>query len=280
MPDVMTADQLQQIRNWVETYMEGFRAAPGNLPAPIALKLDHTRHVAENAREIARELGWVPEDVHAAEALGWLHDVGRFAQFAEFGHFHDATSVDHGLRSCEIVQAAGLLAMLPADERDGLLESVRHHNAKSIPPTISPAGLPFLKLLRDADKLDIYRVVIEGLKRDGFRELADLWPHIDLDGPVHPRLLREIHTRRDADVVHVLSLADFLLLQAFWIYDLHYEPTRDRIRRRRILETIGSYLPDQPAIREILGHLRTYLQTGAPRESPPNAQPLCTGHEG
>ena len=276
----MNTEQLSQIQSWVEGYVDGFRQAPADLPPPLALKLDHTRHVAKNAREIARELEWAPEDVRMAEALGWLHDVGRFSQFAEFGHLHDATSVNHGLRGFEIVRDSNLLAPLPVVCQNSLLEGIRHHNAKTIPATISPAGLPFLKLIRDADKLDIYRVVIEGLKRDGFRKLADLWPNIDLKGPVHPRLLREIQTRRDVDVVHVRSLADFLLLQAFWIYDLHYEPTRDRIRRRHILETIGSYLPDQPAIREILGQLRAYLQADAPRESPPNAPSICTGHAG
>lgn len=280
MPDAMTADQLRQIRNWVETYAEGFRTAAADLPAPIALKLDHTRHVAENAREIARELGWAPEDVHTAEALGWLHDVGRFIQYAEFGHFHDATSFNHGQRGADVVRDSGLLADLDDESRAGLLDGIRHHNAKTIPADLPAARRRLLELIRDADKLDIYRVVIEGLERDGFRELANLWPHIDLKGPVHPRLLREFQTRRDVDVAHVRSLADFLLLQAFWIYDLHYEPTRDRIRRRHILETIGSYLPDQPAIREILGHLRTYLQADAPREFPPNAPSICTGHAG
>jgi len=276
----MKTEQLNQIQSWVEGYVDGFRQAPADLPLPLALKLDHTRHVAENAREIARELGWTPEDVRMAEALGWLHDVGRFAQFAEFGHFHDATSADHGLRGFEIARGSSLLAPLPDVGRDCLLEGIRHHNAKTIPATISPACLPFLKLIRDADKLDIYRVVIEGLKRDGFRGLADMWPHIDLDGPVNSGLLREIQTQRDVDIVHVRSLADFLLLQAFWIYDLHYEPTRARIRQRRILETIGSYLPDQPNIREILDHLRDYLQVGTGPESQRNPHSIRAGHAG
>ncbi len=106
-------------------------------------------------------------------------------------------------------------------------------------------------------------MVTDGLRRNGFRELADMWPHIDLDGPVNPRLLYEIQTQRDVDIVHVRSLADFLLLQAFWVYDLHYAPTRDRIRRDRVLETLGTYLPDVPAIREILAHLRAFLQADA-----------------
>ncbi len=107
------------------------------MPPPLALKLEHSRRVAENARDIARDLLWSPEDVDLAEALGWLHDVGRFSQFSEFGHFHDTTSVDHGFRGFEIVQAAGLLAHLPENHRRCLMDGVRYHNAKTIPPRSS-----------------------------------------------------------------------------------------------------------------------------------------------
>lgn len=259
----MNTEQLSQIQSWVEGYVDGFRQAPADLPPPLALKLDHTRHVAKNAREIARELEWAPEDVRMAEALGWLHDVGRFSQFAEFGHLHDATSVNHGLRGFEIARDSGILAQLPDGCRTSLLEGIRHHNAKTIPATISAAGLPFLKLIRDADKLDIYRVVAEEIERDGFQELAGLWPHIDLDGPISPRLLNEIRTQRDIDLRHIQSLADFLLLQAFWIYDLHYEPTRVQIRQRRILETLETHLPSDPAVLAVLETIRASLQEEA-----------------
>jgi hypothetical protein len=255
----MKAEQLEQVRMWFEAYADEFRPAAAGLPTALALKREHSRRVAENARDIAGDLLWSPEDLCMAEALGWLHDVGRFTQFAQFGHFHDATSVDHGFRGCEIVQASGILARLPENRRYCLLEGIRHHNAKTIPPSVTTACLPLLKLIRDADKLDIYRVVIEGLARDGFRDLADMLPHIDLKGPVSPSLLQEVRTRHNVDVARIRSLADFLLLQVSWIYDLHYLPTRTIVRRRRILETVGAHLPDDPATRQLLDEIRVYL---------------------
>lgn len=270
----MNPEQLNQIRLWVESYVDGFRPAPAPLPPALALKSDHTRRVAENAREIAQALRWSPEDVHMAEALGWLHDVGRFAQFAEFGHFHDASSVDHGLRGYEIVRDSGVLASLPENRRSGLLDGIRHHNAKTIPATLAPANLPFLKLVRDADKLDIYRVVIDGLTRDGFQDLAGMWPHVDLHGPVSPRLLREIRTQRDVDVAHVQSLADFLVLQAFWVYDLNYAPSRKLVCDRRILESLAAHLPDDPAAREFFDEMQTFLDRDGELDRRSIAQPM------
>jgi putative nucleotidyltransferase with HDIG domain len=257
----MQTDQLQRICDWVEVYA---RAGDGVLPAAVALKLDHTRRVAETARDIARDLDWNPDEVRLAEAIGWLHDIGRFAQFAEFGHFHDATSFNHGHRGAEIVRDSGLLDSLDDESRTTLLDGIRHHNAKRLPEELPPAGLPFLQLIRDADKLDIFHVVAEGLERDGFRELANLWPHIDLDGPVNPLLIREIHARREGDVAHVQSLADFLLLEASWLYDLHFAPSRERARRARVLDTLAARLPGGPDIRAVLDDIRRFLAQDAP----------------
>ena len=256
--------QLDQVRKWFETFAEHFRDAAGNLPAPVALKLDHTRQVAENARGIACDLRWQPEDVRLAEALGWLHDVGRFVQYAEFGHFHDATSFNHGSRGADVVRDSGILDDLDAESRACLLDGIRFHNAKTIPAELSSTHRSFLQLLRDADKLDIFRVVIAGLERDGFRELADMWPHIDLDGPVDTRLLDEIANRRHGDLAHVHSLADFLLLEISWIYDLHYAPSRERVRRGGVLDAIAAHLPDDPAVRDILDDVLRFLDDNEP----------------
>ncbi len=255
----MTDEQLNRIRTGFSAWVEGFRTGGAPLPAGLQLKLDHTRRVAANARDIARGLDWPPEDVRLAEALGWLHDMGRFAQFAEFGHFHDATSFDHGDRGAEIAARSGLLDGLDDEPRACLLAGIRHHNVKTIPADLPPPQVRFLRLVRDADKLDIFHVVAEGLKRDGFRELAEMWPHIDLDGPVNPRLLEDIRARREGDVKHVKSLADFLLLEAAWLYDLRFAPARERARRDRVLETLAGHLPDDPDIQEILADIRRHL---------------------
>ncbi|MGD9780717.1 MAG: methyltransferase domain-containing protein [Kiritimatiellia bacterium] len=259
----MNGAQLDQVRKWFEAFAERFRDAAGALPAPIALKLDHTRRVAENARDVARDLGWSPADVDLAEALGWLHDVGRFVQYAEFGHFHDATSCDHGQRGADVVRDSGLLADLDEEARAGLLDGIRHHSAKTIPADLPADRRRLLELIRDADKLDIFRVVIEGLEHNGFRELADMWPQIDLDGPVDAQLLDEISTRRRGDLARVHSRADFLLLLVSWAYDLSFAPARARARRAGVPDALASHLPDAPGISGILDAARRFLDAAA-----------------
>ena len=255
----MSDEWIHRVRKWVESRALG--ASSGQVPAPpgIAIKLDHTGRVADNARTIAIQLGWNEDDVLLAEALGWLHDVGRFDQYAQFGHFHDATSFDHGLRGFDLVRQSPLLSSLPELRRNALLEGIRHHNAKSIPGTISPQSLPFLKLVRDADKLDIFRVVADEIKRDGFRELAGMWPHVDLDGPVNPLLLQTVRSPRGADVSLLHSLVDFLVLQISWVRDLNWAPSLAMVRDRNLLDAISTHLPPDPAVQEFLRETLAWL---------------------
>ncbi|MDY0149567.1 MAG: HD domain-containing protein [Kiritimatiellia bacterium] len=261
----MTADQLHPIPLWVDAYVTQIHGADTPPPAALTLKLNHTRQVAANAREIAQQLDWPAHAVRLGEALGWLHDVGRFAQFAEFGHYHDATSFNHGWRGAEIVADAGLLASLSAISQACLLDGIRHHNAKTLPAEIAASSLPYLKLIRDADKLDIFRVVIEGLERDGFQELAAMWPHIDLHGPINPRLLQDIRAHQQADLLHVRSLADFLVLQASWMLTLNYAPTAHLAQERGVLDTLAAYLPGDPAADNFMNEMRDVLAQQARR---------------
>ena len=262
----MSGEWIQRVREWVES--RALCACSGQAPAPAAiiLKLDHTLRVAENAHAIARELGWKEDDVLLSEALGWLHDVGRFDQYAEFGHYHDTTSFDHGLRGFDVVRQASILSTLPEPRRNALLEGIRHHNAKTIPDSVSPLARPFLKLIRDADKLDIFRVVADEIERDGFRELASMWPHIDLDGPVSPRLHLAVRSQPSVDIAILRSLADFLVLQISWVRDLNCAPSFAMVRDRRLLEALAAHLPADSAVQDYFSEIRAWLheRTAAP----------------
>lgn len=255
----MIAGQLDTIRAWFYRYVDGFSEPAGSLSPFLVLKLEHSQRVANDARDMAEDLCWDGEAVRKAEALGWLHDVGRFSQFAEFGHFHDATSIDHGQRGFEVVRDAGILEGLPEKDSCCLLQGIRHHNAKAIPSNLPADCLPLVRLLRDADKLDIYLVVADALEKDGFRELCQLWPHVELEGPTNPLMLRDIRTRRSGSTANVQSLADFLLLQASWVYDLHYDPAFERVRRRGILDTIARHLPDEHETQEVMALMQAHL---------------------
>ena len=59
-----------------KTYTDAYDAANPR----IALKIEHTYHVAEACDAVARKQGWSPQDIDLAWLCGLLHDMGRFEQ--------------------------------------------------------------------------------------------------------------------------------------------------------------------------------------------------------
>ncbi|MFO7901604.1 MAG: HD domain-containing protein [Planctomycetota bacterium] len=290
----MTNTELEGIRKWFEDHVQTYASPTGTFPPLLQLKVEHSERVARDSRSLAGEMEWISADVNVAEAVGWLHDVGRFSQFAEFGTFSDRHSVDHGHRGWEVLKESNVLAALDGRDKDAILTSVRYHNARTIPEhvgsraksyasggRICPGGkLPdasrppvgrtrggqshprpvYLALIRDADKLDIFRIVHDAVERDGFQELADMLPQVQLDAPISPVLLEELERRRCGSLEHVGSRSDYLLMQLSWVYDINYSSTFRRIVQRGIVRGIARELPlEDSRVRGIVQAAERYV---------------------
>jgi putative nucleotidyltransferase with HDIG domain len=248
----MNNPQLQEIKEWFLDYTRTYASDGGRFCPPLQLKVDHSKRVAEKARWLAESLGWNRSETNRAEALGWLHDIGRFSQFAEFGTFMDATSVNHGKRGWEIVRETKILFPLKIEEQTALLEGIRYHNAKTEPDSLTEESLRFLKLIRDADKLDIFHIILDSVQRDGFQDLPGMLPQVILEGPANQKIIYEIQNHRTCSITYVRSLADFLLMQLSWIYDLNYSSSFRWIIDRNIIDTFGQTLPKEKQIWEVV----------------------------
>jgi hypothetical protein len=68
--------------------------------------------------------------------------------------------VNHG-SGARTLREKGVLRNLSAAEQEVIIQSVMFHNAFSVPRKKSGDVIFFIKLIRDADKLDIWRVFLE-----------------------------------------------------------------------------------------------------------------------
>lgn len=129
----------------------------------IYLKYVHTGKVAENCEEIAKSLGLSEKDCDLAWEIGMLHDIGRFEQLRRFHTFFDNLSIDHAQFGADLLFQEGLLEKFdPAKENEELIEkAVRYHSLYRIPEDLTERETMFCQIIRDADKVDIYRANYE-----------------------------------------------------------------------------------------------------------------------
>lgn len=239
----MTENEYIAIRDWFASYCKPFYTGTTGHDRNIALKEDHTERVCAVMDLVARSLGLAEEDRFLAAAIALLHDVGRFEQYRQFGTFKDSASVNHAAFGAKIVAESGALARLPEEERQLVIRAVALHNVFTLPALADSRLSLFVRLIRDADKLDIWRVFIEYYSQpEGERASAVSLGFPDLPGCT-AQILDDVRNARMANLAHARSLNDFKLLQLSWVYDLNFVPSFKLLRERGYLRQLAKTLP-------------------------------------
>ncbi len=226
---IITSIPLDTFKRWLSSHIDSFADRNGHIRDMIEIKRVHSEKVAAHSRAIASELGWGPRDIDLAEAAGLLHDTGRFSQAAEFGTFSDALSVDHGIKGMEVIEREGVLDTLDPIDRRRILDATLFHNRREVSPETPEASLPFVRLIRDADKLDIYRIALERLESGGLEDHLRSALGISRSGPASAGAVNDIHSDLTVANDHILSVEDFILMQLSWVFDFNYAPTVRRV---------------------------------------------------
>jgi hypothetical protein len=163
----------------------------------------------------------------------------------------------------KVLRKTGVLEVLDQSTADLIMRCVAYHNRAFLPEDESERCLFFARLLRDADKLDILRVVTDYYQRKtGGRNGA-----IELGLPDTPEISTEIcadlMAKKIVNIVYVKTLNDFKLLQMGWIFDVNFSRTFQLIRERHYVEMIRDALPRSEKVSEIYSTVRSYLKEHA-----------------
>ena len=121
-------------------------------------KYEHSFRVMEKAGKIAEYLKLPKQDIELAILIGLLHDIGRFEQIRIYNSFEDHQTIDHGDLGVQILRESNYIRKYIEDDKydDIILKSIKNHNKFKIEDGLSDRELLFSKIVRDADKWDIF----------------------------------------------------------------------------------------------------------------------------
>ncbi len=259
----MTREFFEELTRRYHAYVDTFRTAEGTLAQMSQLKLDHTLQVVEDAKRIMAGEAWSEEAYVIGEACALLHDVGRYSQLNEFGTFQDVKSIDHAARGVEVIGSERLLDGLVEAERDRIMTAVAMHNKKSVPATLAPETADLVHLVRDADKLDIFRVLEVAIGDGSLQRNPEIAWELQVKGPPSPAIVEAVRQGLPVSYALVKTLSDFVLIQVGWlIRGLHYPAALRLASERRVLEYREAFLKtlsDDPGVDVCCEAARTYL---------------------
>lgn len=256
----MNTDPVSRTRLWLESFARTHGWSESGCHRMLEIKMEHTLRVAADCRGIAQDQGWSADSWVSAEIVGLLHDVARFPQFQRFRTFIDRDSFDHGEHGYGVLLQYPVLNAFPPETRDAILTGVRYHNRKQMPVNLAEPALSLLKLVRDADKLDILQVIRDVSENDDYGNHPELLLGKDKAGPPSAALITEILETRTGSYEHVHSLTDLDLLRLTWIYDLNYPSSLQRLKSRNLYRDLLGARHADPRIELIKDRVREELR--------------------
>ncbi len=246
------------VARWFEEQASIFLSEHNDDIDIVSPRVDHIRRVASFCRSLAVELDWTDNDIAAIEIIGYLHDIGRFSQYTTFHTFIDAFSVNHTERSLVEVEKNGMLEEISDYYKTIIAEGIRYHNTRNFKKHVHKESVPFLRLIRDADKLEKYLTIANGFDNGSIsRKILN----IEHDGPVNLSAVTSILKGRKISKKHIHSQLDYHLLQLSWIFEVTHPQTIQRIKESQAIEHIMRLLPNDPKIEQATSHVSAYLDS-------------------
>jgi len=257
----MNNEQLSAFKAWFDKFVAGFYGDDTYINANIKMKEEHSGRVCSEMLYLADQLHLVGNQRLLAETIALFHDVGRFPQFLKYKTYSDTKSINHCLLGLEVLQKENVLAQLSDDEKQIIEAAIRYHGEKELPNNLAGYTLLLSKMIRDADKLDIFNVVIKAYIQQ--RDDPDNFK-LEIELPDEPRctpeVLDAILSGGRIDYKALRTMNDMKLCVLGWVYDVNFVPTLSRLKQRRHLETIFEFLPDTPDIRKVREKIFAYVE--------------------
>lgn len=264
------AGHREQFLAFVEPYTEGVENAP------LRLKVEHSFRVLEHVDLlVAVETPPSPlvrdkELARAAVLAALYHDCGRFPQFRDYHTFADAHSIDHAQLGVDVIHEQGFLRH-ETDRIQELAETaVGLHNQYALPPALTPEARLITDMVREADKLDILRI-IAGHLDNALPEKDSVLLHVrDEPQAWTPSVVDDVLAGRVIHYSDLHYINDFRLLLGTWLHELNFPATRSALLRSGVMDTILDGLPHTPEMEKAILYLRALLppRTGEGSQDP------------
>ena len=255
----------------------------------IKFKIDHTYRVADLCEQIAQSLELSAAEVDLAWLSGMLHDVGRFEQLRRYNTFSDAQSIDHARFAVELLYDEGLIAdyvpeisttelvagartwrsMGGANESptaqsedmplSDILQTLRiaigEHSAYRIQKGLDERTRMFCQILRDADKVDIFRVICDTPMEEvyGF-QTKDI-----LRSAITPEVMQAFYEHHAVLRKLKKCPADYIVAHGSLTFELVYPESLRIAKEQGYLKQMMSFQSENPDTEEIFEDLRKDL---------------------
>lgn len=257
---MITKECIDSYKDWFTNYVNQFITNYPDFSENLEIKADHSRKVHQEILEIAKSLNLKEEDIYLAEILGLFHDIGRFEQYVKYQTFSDSKSQNHAELGVEVLKEHDVLKDLSDADKEIILKSIINHSRAEIIPDENKKVIFFSKLIRDADKLDIWRLITEYYMVKEQKENKTLELELPDNNEISKVVFESILKKEVVLKESLKTLNDFKLLQIAWVFDLNFEYSINRLYNKKYLDKIFNTLPENQKVNQIKQIVNAYFK--------------------
>jgi hypothetical protein len=249
---MITQKQIRLLKKRFYDYVNQYYGLDEYTDQLVRIKDFHSRQVCTNCIAIAKSLNLSQSEINIAELIGLYHDIGRFEQLKRYQSLNDKSTVCHGKLGVVVSELEGFFKILDSEVQDVMCKCILFHSHKELPKIVDDKTIFYLKILRDADKLDILYVLTRYYSSERKTNSNPALNHDLPDIPdISAEVVADVMKNRCVDSRNVRSINDSIILHLSWIFDLNYHYTFKEVLDNEYLGKMLEVLPKTDTVQQI-----------------------------
>ena len=255
---MISGEMISKLRTEFNEYLITIKSALNNDNPTIEKTLLHTKRVVENINILADYLELSENEKHVAEIVAQFHDIGRL--WLLLPENSQTKITDHAEASVEYLKTCQAFVQLDETTQNIVIHVVKNHNKPDLPRKDGEAILFYVRLLRDADKLDAWRSTAEYIARkDGKTKIA-LELSLSEKPVVSPLICKTILNGNIPVKSEIITCNDFIIFRMAWIFELHFKKSFQILNQKQYIRKLYDSLPKNDNVIEIYRMIRIHIE--------------------
>ncbi|MDO4282459.1 MAG: HD domain-containing protein [Clostridia bacterium] len=229
----------------------------------VEYKLAHTYRVRDNMLRIAKSCQLAKHDIHLAEVIGLFHDIGRFKQYIEYGSYDDKSTVNHAIYSAQIIKEENILKDLSCEDFNIVYKAIYYHNVykvEKIDEKLTQKEIYFLNMIRDADRLDIYKGMAESVPKMNEEERYIWYNERENTEEISDLIYEQILSDISPSMKDCKTIVESQFARMSWIFeDFHFKEAIHMIIQGKYFEKIYEDMKKSNRANEMYEHMMKCL---------------------
>lgn len=236
----------EKLKEQFELYMEEF----DQTEFAIQRKHYHSYRVMNLCKNIGNHNHLNEKDMEIVIISGLLHDYARFYQWTHYHTYRDLDSIDHGDKGVELLFEQHQIEKYCSNKEyyDEIYDAIKYHNKLHIPDTISNHNQEICKVVRDADKLDIYYLL--GMHKVLLTECDDL---------IRSEIRDQFFNRQQIWAKEVQNGNEQIILQLSMLYDINFDYSCKYILDYKLIDKLFENIEHKDMFGEYFSFAKQYI---------------------